>query len=430
MDQGPNQRPGVFVRYSAPVIALLYCAAGVAWILLSDRAVESWFGDDARSHLFQTIKGIGYIVASTVLLWALMQRAIDHIEQARRRAAESEARFRLMADNVADVFWLIDYQSRQLIYLSPAFGPMWGRDVDGRIPTPEEFAAWIHPDDRDSVFEAMQRYIENPGLQGDLEYRVVLPDGSVRWFEDRPRPVADHDGRPRYLTGVIRDVTRQKEAEQAAIDAADTERRLLQELDHRVRNALAGLLSMVELSRRTYTDVGLFSAAVARRVRCMSDVNQLLSESRWSSLDLKHLIATIMPPEFHHRIRIDGPETRIPPRQATAMAMILQEFASNALKHGPVAESGGEIHVAWSLSREGPTDAQVLRLSWRELPCSGPEITAEPGLGTQLIEGFARSELRGQVKLGFFTAGVHHELTVALDGPDVEQGLAPAPHSA
>lgn len=411
------------------MIAVTYAAAGVLWIFLSDRALEFWFGDDTRRVLFQTVKGVAYVLGTAFLLWMFVQRTVTHIERARQLAAESEERFRLMADNVADVFWLIDYQSRQLIYLSPGFGPMWGRDVDGRIPTPEEFAAWIHPGDRDRVFASMRQYIDVPGSQGELEYRIVLPDGSVRWHQDRPRPVVDRDGRQRYLTGVIRDVTRQKQAEQDAIEAADTERRLLQELDHRVRNALAGLLSMIELSRRTYTDVGLFSAAVARRVKCMSDVNQLLSESRWSSLDLTRLIATIMPPEFHGRIHVDGPETSIPPRQATAMAMILQEFASNALKHGALARGDGEIDVAWSLSPEDPGRARALRLTWRERPLSGPETRPDRGLGTQLVEGFAKSELRGEVRLRFHEQGVHHELVAALDGPEVEQGVTTGPRT-
>jgi len=425
--QAPSStRSSAAAKYSAVVIAVIYATAGVLWIFLSDRALEYWFGDDTRRVLFQTVKGMAYVLGTAFLLWMVVQRALTHIERARQGAAESEERFRLMADNVADVFWLVDFQTRQLIYLSPGFGPMWGRDVDGRIPTPQEFAAWIHPDDRDNVFEAMTRYIENPGSHGELEYRVVLPDGTARWLQDRPRPVVDGDGRQRYLTGVIRDVTRQKQAEQDAIEAAETERRLLQELDHRVRNALAGLLSMVELSRRTYSDVELFSAAVARRVKCMSDVNQLLSESRWSSLDLTRLIATIMPPEFHGRIHVDGPETSIPPRQATAMAMILQEFASNALKHGALTRADGEIDVAWTLSSEQPGGVRTLRLTWRERPCSGPEISPDSGLGTQLIEGFARSELRGEVRLRFHEQGVHHELVAALDGPEVEQGVPPA----
>ncbi len=197
-------------------------------------------------------------------------------------------------------------------------------------------------------------------------------------------------------------------------EAAERERLLLDELDHRVKNSMAGLLSMIDLCRDEYTDLKGFATAIRRRVQGMSDVHNLLAEGHWSAIDLHRLLGIMRPPDAPGRVTVEGPPIRVPPRQATALGMIIQELMSNALKHGALGAHDGSLRVSWSVMGP-PGSEQVLSLNWDEtmpLPVTS-EVT--PGLGTRLIRGFAKSELRGNVDLEYPQTGARHRLRMRLD---------------
>jgi two-component sensor histidine kinase len=203
-------------------------------------------------------------------------------------------------------------------------------------------------------------------------------------------------------------------------ELADRERMLLQELDHRVKNAMAGLLSMIDLCREEYTDTRTFATAMRRRVQAMADVHNLLAEGHWSAIDLHRLLAIMRPPQAPGRVVLEGPQVLVPPRQATAVGMIVQELMSNAVKHGALGHESGVLRIMWQVIEPANTE-RVLTLNWQEsggppiAPVGAPDGT-QAGLGTRLIRGFARSELRGSVELDFPSSGARHTLSVRLDG--------------
>lgn len=202
------------------------------------------------------------------------------------------------------------------------------------------------------------------------------------------------------------------------MERAERERKLLTELDHRVKNAMAGLLSMVDLCRDEYADTRTFSAAIRRRVQGMSDVHNLLAEGHWSAIDLHRLVSIMHPAGAPGRTSLEGPRVKVPARQATALGMIVQELMSNAMKHGALSNDQGELRVRWELI-EPPGAERVLHLSWQER-VSVPIRTDPPaGLGTRLMRGFAASELRGSLELGFTPEGARHSLRMRMDD-DVE----------
>ncbi len=122
--------------------------------------------------------------------------------------AESEARFRQMAETIENVFWLFDLSAQRHLYISPAYETIWGRSRESLY---NNFAGWIdtiHPEDRDRIQLAATRCIENAGL--NEEYRIVRPDGSIRTIRDRGFVVYDTDGQPSRLAGVAEDITDDK----------------------------------------------------------------------------------------------------------------------------------------------------------------------------------------------------------------------------
>jgi two-component system, cell cycle sensor histidine kinase and response regulator CckA len=125
---------------------------------------------------------------------------------------ESEGRFRQLADSIQEVFWMLDVERRQIIYISPAYESIWGRSCEGLLQNPKDWAEAIAPEDRARVLEAAEHEAEGTY---DVEYRIVRPDGSRRWVRARAFPVRDAAGRVFRVAGVAQDVTERKRGEEA-----------------------------------------------------------------------------------------------------------------------------------------------------------------------------------------------------------------------
>ncbi|MBV8200303.1 MAG: PAS domain-containing protein, partial [Acidobacteria bacterium] len=117
---------------------------------------------------------------------------------------------RQLADNVSDVFYILDLRSPQMLYVSPAYERVWGRPVGSLYEQPGSWLLVVHPEDRPRVAELGSR---ERHLTWDLEYRVLRADGTIRWISDRAFPVLDGDGVPYRIAGIARDITERKQAE-------------------------------------------------------------------------------------------------------------------------------------------------------------------------------------------------------------------------
>ncbi len=176
--------------------------------------------------------------------------AIDVTEHMRTRAVleESEQRFRQLAEHVSAVFRITDPHKPEVLYVSPAYEQVWGRPCRSLYEQPRSFLDAIHPDDRTRVAgETLARHVR--GEQSDVEYRVVRPDGSVRWVRDRGFPIHDPAGRVYRVAGIAEDVTDWKEAQQALREADRRKDEFLAMLAHELRNPLAPIRNAVQVMR-------------------------------------------------------------------------------------------------------------------------------------------------------------------------------------
>jgi len=127
---------------------------------------------------------------------------------------ESEERFREMAENIREVFWLFDRNENRVIYVSPAYETIWGRSIGSLYNRYEDWAESIYPDDREYAERSFAEIMESGG--GDVrEYRIVRPDGSIRWVSDRGFAIIDADGTVRRIAGIAEDITERKKIEVA-----------------------------------------------------------------------------------------------------------------------------------------------------------------------------------------------------------------------
>jgi PAS domain S-box-containing protein len=139
---------------------------------------------------------------------------ITERKRAEEALQESEARFRQIASTIREVFWLFDWQEQRVLYVSPAYETIWGRSRDALYESYDEWAQSIHPDDVDHAETTFNRILETGG--GDSrEYRILQPDGSVRWISDTGYAIKDENDKVSRITGIAEDITARKQAEEA-----------------------------------------------------------------------------------------------------------------------------------------------------------------------------------------------------------------------
>jgi PAS domain S-box-containing protein len=122
---------------------------------------------------------------------------------------DSEERFRQLADNIREVFWITDVDKNKMIYVSPAYEQIWARKIEQLYASPRDWIDAIHPEDRERITDAA---LSKQTLgKYDEEYRIVRPDGSVRWIQDRAFPVYGDSGKVYRVVGIAEDITDRKQ---------------------------------------------------------------------------------------------------------------------------------------------------------------------------------------------------------------------------
>lgn len=138
---------------------------------------------------------------------------ISELKRAETVVRASEERFRQFAEQIDQVFWMSDPEKRSILYVSPAYERIWGRPPDSTIADPGAWIEALHPADRERIRHAARtRQITD---EYDEEYRVIRPDGAIRWVHDRAFPVHADDGTTYRVLGVATDITERKRAEAA-----------------------------------------------------------------------------------------------------------------------------------------------------------------------------------------------------------------------
>lgn len=144
----------------------------------------------------------------------IFNEIITQRKQAEERLIQSEQRFREMADHIDEVFWVFDCKKRRRVYVSPAYENIWGRSVTDVYQRYESWGESIHPDDLATAQEAFEKIVRTGGGE-TKEYRIVRPDGQIRWISDRGFAVRDQAGAVVRVVGIAEDTTEQKQAEES-----------------------------------------------------------------------------------------------------------------------------------------------------------------------------------------------------------------------
>jgi formate hydrogenlyase transcriptional activator len=129
---------------------------------------------------------------------------------------QSEERFRRMADTIPEVIWITALEPERVLYTSPSFERIWGLKVEELYRSPRLWTETIHPEDRDRVISTFSEWIAGAEINyHDVEYRIVRPDGTIRWIHERGVLTRDKNGTPVEVSGISTDITTAKQAQRA-----------------------------------------------------------------------------------------------------------------------------------------------------------------------------------------------------------------------
>lgn len=322
------------------------------------------------------------------------------VEERTAELAQSEARFRAMADNIPQLAWMARpdgwifwYNKRWYDYTGTTLKDMegWGwRQVH-------------HPEHVDRVVARIQRAWDT-GEPWEDTFPLRSQSGEYRWFLSRALPIRDEEGRVALWFGTNTDITEHlKDQEQLKL--------LASEVDHRSKNVLALVQAMVTMTRADSAKE--FAEAVEGRIATLSRAHSILAESRWEGADLRRLAEEELAAhqsESAPRIDVCGSEIMLKPQAAQALAILLHELATNATKYGALSTELGRVSLEWRVASAGSFE-----LLWVEK--DGPPVLppTRRGVGTGVVERAIRMHLGGQIEFDWRREGLVCRVNLPVD---------------
>ncbi|MEY9182898.1 PAS domain S-box-containing protein [Bradyrhizobium sp. USDA 326] len=329
------------------------------------------------------------------------------LESSTAKLRESEQR-RSMAISAGKMgSWDWDWSSGDWMWDDGQYR-IFGVDPDSFEVNPANVQALLHPDDVDQLRKAIAEF--NKGTRAyETEFRIVRPDGEVRWCVGTAAATVDERGRVVRVSGVTVDITERKRAE-------ERQNLLAREVDHRAKNALALAQSIVRLTRAD--EVKDYVNAVEGRINALARVHTILSLSSWQGAELSRLIdEELAPYSLGDQIRLEGPEVQLLPATAQTLALALHELFTNSAKYGALSTRSGRLAIDWQVEDE------LLTLSWEE---SGGPLVMTPksrGFGTRSLLASVESQLGGQAQFDWRAEGLLCRLEVPLTRKTATAGL-------
>jgi len=276
---------------------------------------------------------------------------------------------------------------------------IFGVDSQSFVVNPANVQALLHPDDIDELRKAVVQF--NKGVRSyETEFRIIRPDGEIRWCVGTAAATVDKAGRVIRVSGVTVDITERKRAE-------ERQNLLTREVDHRAKNALALAQSIVRLTRGE--SLKAYMQAVEGRISALARVHTILSLSSWQGAEITKLVdEELAPYASGEQIAFSGSNIQLQPATAQTLAMALHELVTNSAKYGALSTLSGRLTIKWEV------EGEILQMLWEER--NGPlvEKPASRGFGTRSVIASIESQLGGQAQFDWRSEGLICRLSVPL----------------
>lgn len=352
---------------------------------------------------------------------ARVEERTREIADANAALRVSETSLRAIADVVPDLLWRAESNGAVTWYNTRWY------DYTGQTPAQALGAGWvevIHPDDREGS-QAVWDSALRSGVPFQNQHRIRHRDGDFRWFLVRGEPLHDARGRVSQWFGAVTDI-------HDLIQLQERQSVLMAELQHRTRNLMAVVETVIRKSLASSRDMADARTRIDERFGALSRVQGLLSrraEGARVTFDalLNDELGAHVPLSKDaeaSRVTLDGPPgVELRSLHVQILALGLHELTTNAVKYGALAHPGGRLVVRWRV-RETPPEPPHLLVDWRETGVLDMPLPDEParsgGYGRQLIERALPYQLGARTDYRFEPDGVHCLIELPL--PTTEPG--------
>ena len=355
---------------------------------------------------------------------------IDDLKEAVVALRESEGRFRDLAENIQEVFWLTN-EKEEVIYVSPAYQTIWGRSCESCYGAGMQFLEAVHPDDVAGV----RGLLEHRSSGFDVEYRIIRPDGTVRWIHDRAFPVRDDDGVLLRVAGIAEDITSRLRLEEQYRQAQKMEAvgRLAGGVAHDFNNMLTVIKGHSEFLSQTLPlegdsreDIDQISKAAQRASRL---TRQLLAFSRQQVMEKRVIDVNALLNDFEKMLaRVIGEDIELRLSLQSRTSLILADWSqleqavmNLAVNARDAMPGGGNLQL--STRDVVISDEEVARFTeakagrYVALGVSDTGTGIEPALLAQIFEPFFTTKEAGKgTGLGLATVyGIAQQLGGFVD---------------
>ena len=357
--------------------------------------------------------------------WAGMNIDIDARNRAEGALRESEQRLSAFGEASSDVLWMRDAETFPWVYLTPAFETIYGVDRTAAL-SDDNMLNWVElivPEDREHAVASIERV--KTGERVTFECRIRRPvDGGIRWVRDTDFPMRDAAGVVRWIGGVSRDITEEKET-------AEHMNVLVAELQHRTRNLMGIVRTTADKTLRSSVDLPDFKARYGMRLEALARVQGLLShlaEGDRVTFDalIEGEIAALNGEAS--RISLEGPRgVALRSSSVQTFALALHELATNALKYGALAQPQARLEIRWRVEYAQNDGRPWLHVDWRERGVRMPVQDASPrgrGSGLELIERALPYQLGAKTTYVMAKDGVHCTIALPVSDRVIENGHA------
>ena len=340
-------------------------------------------------------------LASFLVAGGLSVFIADRYQRAVSRLTRERTRLQAALEAASAAVWELSPNGK--LYWDEHFYRLVGLDPSETPPATATFLEMIHPEDRPRLSEARRLMSEGRDPPRLDEYRLTRPNGDTIWLENHRTRVQDGGN---YFIGITQDVTRRKLAE-LGVQA------LLRESDHRAKNQLAVIMSVVRETSRTAREPAAFEEALALRLQGLARSHDLMIKGNWKGTTLRDLAVTHLEPFCSvDRCDIDGPDVAVSANAAQYLGMAFHELATNAVKYGALQGDAGRVRLAWDI-RDRPEGAE-LALTWTE---SGAPAATQPesaGFGTKVLQHLVPGALSGRAERRLQPEGMVWEFVAPL----------------
>jgi PAS domain S-box-containing protein len=286
-----------------------------------------------------------------------------------------------------------------IVFVNDSFLKLTGYDRDEVLA--QDFNFFLPSGVNEKVTEQLKKaFTDQPDNLSTIHFE--RKDGSEFWADFFTNPVEDDEGAiVQHFVSLVDTTVYLLAQRNAAM--------LIDELNHRVKNTLATVQSIVTQAVRNSPDLATVKESIETRIAALSRSHDLLGREKWDGAGLDDLIRQALSPFSvtegrAERFTISGENIRLAPKAALALGIAFHELATNAAKYGAFSNEAGTVSIKWTL--EGKADGRSLCLHWREKDGPSVKPPTRKGFGSRVIEQGLAHELDGKVKLDYLPEGI------------------------